>query len=70
MTEEYIVSIKICSDVEVLIGTDSGPIAGMGVFAETGILVAVAGATVSRLKKQNIVGREMPRGSSDDRDEA
>ena len=70
MTEEYIVSIKICSDVEVLTGTDSGPIAGMGVFAETGILAAVAGVTVSRLKKRNVVGRETPRGSSDDRDKA
>ena len=51
VTEEYIVSIKVCSEVEVLTVADSGAVAGMGAFVETGILAAVAGVTVSRLKK-------------------
>ena len=70
VTEEYIVSIKVCSEVEVLTVADSGAVAGMGAFVETGILVAVAGVTVSRLKKQNVVGRETLGGSPDDWDKA
>ena len=70
VTEEYIVSIKVCSEVEVLTVADSGAIAGMGAFVETGILAAVAGVTVSRLKKRNVVGRETLGGSPDDWDKA
>ena len=46
VTEEYIVSIKVCSEVEVPTVTDSSAFASMGAFVETGILVAVAGVTV------------------------
>lgn len=57
VTEQYIVSAKIRSSVAKCTGTGPGAIAGMGALVGTGMVLAVAGVTVSRCKKQNVVGR-------------
>jgi hypothetical protein len=57
VTEQYIVSAKICSSVEKCTGTGPGAVASMGALVGTGMVLAVAGVTVSRHKKRNVVGR-------------